>query len=206
MENIMDTKQEAIEQLNEIHSSLVDKQKFMPYNYNVLILWGVISGFLFLTFESVSSIGIWYGVGLITFTILIGFLIEIYFIKKENKKYELEKFTKLQTFIETNYTFSTFFSTILTFVFISNQLGIYTYLSWMFMLGFSTFICGFVMNNKKFTLIALINIALALAIMTLSVVFTPLFFEPFIKYIATLFIGGGFIYLGITTKKEYQSV
>lgn len=202
----MSEKEEALNQLNQIHSSLIDNEKFMPYNYNMLVMWGIISAILFLTFEMISTLNIWYAIGYIGIVITFGFLIEVYLIKKENIKYDLEKFTKTQTFIETNYTFSLVFATILTFVFVSNSIGTYAYLSWMFLLGFSNFITGFVLNNKNFTAVGIINISVAMAIFTICMIFDPSLVANVVKYIAVLFSSGGFIYLGISGKKDCEVV
>ena len=38
----MSEKDEALKHLSEIKSALIDKDSFFPYNYNALIVWGVI--------------------------------------------------------------------------------------------------------------------------------------------------------------------
>ncbi len=202
----MSDKEEVLNQLNDIHSSLVDQEKFVPYNYDVLIMWGVISAILFLTFDVVAKLSIWYSVTYIGVVLAIGFLVEIYFIKKENIKYDLEVFTKTQTFIETIFTFSIIFSIVLTYIFISNSLDIYGYLAWIFLLGFAVYVTGFILNNSKFALVGIINISVSLAIFVFSFIFDPVLFASYVKYVAVLFSSGGFIYLGISIKKEYAVV
>ncbi len=199
-------KEKVLNQLHNIHSSLIDKEKFVPYNYNVLVMWGVISAILFLTFETVAKIDIWYSMGYIGIVIGVSFLVEMYFIKKENLKYDLEKFTKAQTFIETVYTFSVIFAILLTYILISSSLEVYAYLSWIFLLGFANFIAGFVLNNKKFTTVGIISISVAFAIFTISFLLSPLYFADNIKFISVLFSSGGLIYLGISVKKDYELV
>ena len=202
----MSEKEEVLSQLNSIHSTLVDNEKFLPYNYNVLIMWGFLSAFLFLAFGQVATLGIWYSAGMIAVTIALGFIIEMYFTKKENIKYDIEELTKLQKFIEINYTFSVLFATLLTVIFVSNSIGAYAYISWMFLLGFSNYITGFILNKKRFTVVGLLSITSSVALITISFIFDPSLLNDIAKYMAVLLISGGFIYIGIVTKKEYEVV
>jgi len=202
----MDSKEEVLNQLGDIHSSLVDKEKFLPYNYNLLIMWGIISAILYLTFEEVSKMSIWYALGYIVGVLIIGFLFELYFIRKENIKYNLQKFTKVQTYIEANYTFAIVFAVVLTIIFTTNNLIVYAYLSCIFLFGYSDWVSGFILNNRKFTVVGLINMSVSLAIFTICILFNPALIQSSIKYIAVLFSSGGLIYLGISIKKDYELV
>jgi hypothetical protein len=92
----MSNKEEVLEQLGQIHGALVDEGKFMPYDYRMLIIWGIISGGLFLTTPYVSSFGLVAMAIYIATTIILGFILETYLTNKINEKYDLEQFTKKQ--------------------------------------------------------------------------------------------------------------
>ena len=200
----MSEKEQALNQLNQIHSTLVDKEKFLPYNYNILILWGVISAILFLTYEDVAKINLLLSTGYILGFILIGSVIEFYFMKLENKKYDLSSLTKTQIFIESIYGLNTLFGILITNLFISHSLNEYSYIVWIFILGVNKYMVGFATNLKKFTQVGIINIIIAfiLFLATLYGIDT----HQLGKYLAVLFVSGGCIYLGITLTKEQKSV
>jgi fatty acid desaturase len=199
----MSEKEQVLEQLDEIESSLVDSQKFMPYNYNILILWGIVSAILFLSFETIVSFNIYYALLFIFITIVITIFIEQYHTRKENKKYDIDKYTKKQKFIESLYMFSAIISLILTYIFVSNNIASYTYLIWMFMIAFSHHTVGYVLNNKYFSTVAIINLAVVFSIFTISFIFSIDMFADYIKYLAVIFSSFGCIYIGYKSKKEF---
>ncbi len=200
----MSEKEEALTQLNQIHSTLVDKEKFLPYNYNILILWGIISAILFLTYEKVAKINLLLSAGYILGFIVLGSIVEFYFMKLENKKYDLSSLTKTQKFIESIYGFNTVFGVLITYLLISNSLNSYSYIVWIFILGLNKYMVGFATNLSKFSNIGIINIIVAfiLFLATLYGIDT----KDISKYLAVLFISGGCIYLGLTLSKEQKSV
>ena len=200
----MSDKQVAIEQLNEIHSTLVDKEKFLPYNYNVMILWGVISGVLFLTFEKVASFGAAYSVGYILLAVFLGNLVEYYYMKIENSKYDLAELTKTQKFIEAIFGFSTVFGGMMTYLLLQNHLGEFAYIVWIYFLGFNKFVVGFAINQKRFQRAGVLSIAIAF-ILSLAV-FYGIDTKEVGKYLAVIFVSGGCVYLGIVSKKEQKVV
>ncbi len=200
----MSEKEEALNQLNQIHSTLVDKEKFLPYNYNILILWGVIAGILFLTYEEVANINLFYGVGYILGFILLGSGVEFYFMKQENKKYDLSTLTKTQKFIESIYGLNTIFGVMITYLLISNSLIEYSYIVWIFILGLNKYMVGFATNLKKFSYVGIINIIIAFLLF--SATLYGIETKEVGKYLAVIFVSGGCIYLGLALKKEQKSV
>ena len=200
----MSEKEEALNQLNQIHSTLVDKEKFLPYNYNILILWGVISGVLLLTYEEVAKINLLLSVGYILGFVLVGSIVEFYFMKKENKKYDLFTLTKTQKFIETVYGLNTIFGVMLTYLLVSNSLTEYSYIVWIFLLGFSKYVVGFATNLNQFSYTGILSIIVAfiLFLATLYGIDT----KEVGKYLAVIFVSGGCIYLGLILNKEQKSV
>ena len=97
----MNEKEQILEQLDEINSSLFDSQKFSPYNYNVLVLWGFVSALLFLTFDIIASFSIIYSITYLRWrkdSVLIRMYKEWYITGDELKKAFLEWLTvKLHT-------------------------------------------------------------------------------------------------------------
>lgn len=204
MDEKIKEKQSLQEQFNTINSILIESKKFMPYDYNALVLWGVIASFLFLYTDTViNSFSIYHGIGFLVSFIVIGFIIEVFMIKRENKKFELEQLTKKQKFIEMVFSLASLFCIILTFLFIQNNLTQYLYLHWLFVLGFGTYVSGFVLNQKRFSMIGYLNMIVFILLFGLSF-FIDIF--ELSKYSGTLFIGGGFIYLGIMGRKDNKLV
>ena len=198
----MNEKQQILEQLDEINSSLFDSQKFVPYNYNVLVLWGFVSALLFLTFDIIASYEIIYSIGYLGSIIFVTMLIEKYYIKQENIKYDLEKFTKTQKFIESLYTFTTIISLFLTYLFFINDMVFYIYLIWMIMIAFTNYIVGFIINNKYFTTVGIMTMSVVFAVFTISFIFSPDILSDYIKFIAVMFSSFGCMFIGIKSKKE----
>ena len=199
----MSEKEEVLDQLNQIESSLMDSEKFMPYNYNVLILWGLVSALLFLTFDIIASFGILYSISYVGGLIFIVTIIEQYYIKQENIKYDISKFTKTQKFIESTYTFATIISLFLTYLLYVNGLLLYIYLVWIMMIAFVNYVVGFIKNNKYFTSVGIINLSLTFSIFTLSFIFGIDIFSDYLKYIAVVFSSFGCIFIAIKSKKEF---
>jgi len=199
----MSEKQQILEQLDEINSSLFDNQKFAPYNYNVLVLWGFVSGLLFLTFDIIASYDILYSIGYLGGIIFVTMMIEKYYIKQENIKYDLEKFTTTQKFIESLYVFVTIISLFFTYLFFMYDLVFYIYLVWMVMIAFANYVVGFVLNNRYFTVVGLITMSVVFSVFTISFIFSPEMLSEYIKYIAVIFSSFGCILIGLKSKNEY---
>jgi len=198
----MSEKEQILEQLDEINSSLFDSQKFAPYNYNVLVLWGFVSALLFLTFDIIASFSVIYSISYLASIIFFTMLIERYYIKQENIKYDLDKFTKTQKFIESVYTFTTIISLFLTYLFFINDMVFYIYLIWMLMIAFTNYIIGFIINNKYFTTVGIMTMSVVFAVFTISFIFSPDILSDYIKFIAVIFSSFGCMYIGIKSKKE----
>jgi magnesium-transporting ATPase (P-type) len=202
----MSNKEEVLEQLDQIHGALIDEEKFMPYDYRMLIIWGVISAVLFLTTPTVSDYSLLVMSLYIASIIASGFLLENYLMKKINKKYDLEKFTKKQKFIETICTIAVFFSLLLSVAFFSKGLITYGFLSWMILLSFANYVMGFVMNNKNFIKVGVFGLVAAAIVFILAILIDDNILSAYISYIAALIIGGGLVYLGFMMKKECNLV
>jgi hypothetical protein len=204
MDENKNDKQSVLEQVESINSILTQSRKFMPYDYNALILWGIISSILFMFTDIVIiNYGVSYGVMFLLVFLVLGFLIESLMIKKENKKFELDQFTEKQKFIEMLFTFASFFSIVLTVVFIQNSLMEYIYTPWIFMIGFIKYIIGFILNDKRFLFMGKINMAVFFLLLICSGFMDILLLS---KYCGVIFLGGSCIYLGIKCKQDCKLV
>jgi len=38
----MERKEDVLQHLEEIHSTLVESERFMPYNFKAFVMWGII--------------------------------------------------------------------------------------------------------------------------------------------------------------------
>ena len=78
----------------------------------------------------------------------------------------------------------------------------YIYLIWMMMIAFANYVIGFIINNKYFTSVGIINLSVVFAIFTISFIYSPDIFSEYIKYIAVMFSSFGCMFVGIKSKKE----
>ena len=197
------SKEEVLKQIDGIQKALIESKKFVPYDSKMLIGWGVIAISLFTFAEPLLRERLMYGIFFLVGMIFFGFAIEYLLTKKENRKYDLKHFTKLQKFAELIYGFNVLFGIVLSIVFVKFQLVGYAYLSWVFLLGISGYVLGFVINSKSYLNHGKISMIASLILMIIN-----LFQE--ISFVDQLFaigmIGLGYIYLGMRLKKECENV
>lgn len=160
---------DILNQLDEIQLSLQESEKFIPYNYDLIIMWGVISTILFIFSEIFFVQGIVVGGLFLSCVLGLGFAIEYFFIKKENKKYKLAKFTNLQSFINTLFAFSMIFGVIFTVVLVKITAIIYIPLLWMFIIGFANFSVGYVINGGAFKIFGIVVVGSSLILFAVSI-------------------------------------
>lgn len=205
----MNEKQEALDQINRIKASLVDSQKFVPYAPNALIMWGVVTGFLFLFTQNVIvSFGIFSGALFLAFFIGLAAFIEYRMVSKVNQKYEIEVLTQKQKFIESIYIFKSIFTILMTVALAKLEAYNLIYPIWVFTVGFTSFIAGYVLNQKSFTYHGIASALLA-GVMVLLVLLIPqgtydIALSYLFRFSALLLMGGGYIWLGLNMKKEQQ--
>lgn len=194
------------EQLNTIHSCLVDKEKFIPYDYRMLVGWGVLSAVLFMTFDMAVSVSMLYGILYAGVLAGFGFLSETYLVKRINSRYDLKRFTKTQTFINVIYVLSILFSLLLTVFFAFHGNAVYAYFSWIVLLGFATYTSGFVINHRKFMITGILNLTVGLALFAAAIVYADSIPLLLAKCLSVVTVSGGFIYLGFNMRREYGLV
>lgn len=168
----MSEKDEVLQHLSEIKSVLVDKDTFFPYNYNALIVWGVIGMVMTLFMGVLLKYSLLYG-AIFSFVVMsAGFMIEGFLVKQVNQAYDIEDCTKRQKFISIMFSMLTFFAIALSVLLAKYELIIPAYAVWIFLIGLGNFALGFVLNIKLFTFASYLKMSMAILIM-----------------IATLFIG-----------------
>ncbi|HIP02321.1 MAG TPA: hypothetical protein EYG75_02280 [Campylobacterales bacterium] len=168
----MSEKEEALQHLSDIKSVLVDKDAFFPYNYNALIVWGVIGMIMSLFMGVIFKASLLYGAIFSFVVTTAGFMIEGFLVKKVNEAYDIEDCTKRQKFISIMFSMLTFFAIALSVLLAKHDLIIPAYAVWIFLIGMGNFALGFILNIKIFTLASYLKMSVAILIM-----------------IATLFVG-----------------
>ena len=200
-------KKEALNQIHQIKESLIDNQKFVPYEPNALIMWGIVTSILFIFAQEVlENFGIVMGCLFLAFFISVAAFIEYHMTKKINKKYEIEVLTRKQKFIESIYMFHSLFGILMTAVLVQAGAMNLIYVIWIFVIGFTSYTAGHIMNQKSFTYHGIVSALLAFGILYL-IYFTPNGLQDsglsiLFRILAVIFLGGGFVWLGISMKKE----
>ena len=160
----MANKEEVLQHLHEIKSALVDKDTFFPYNYNALIVWGVIGIIMTLFFPYLIAKSITQGALFAMVVMAGGFVIESLMTKKVNADFDLESCTKKQRFIATLYGVNVSFAILLSVLFAKYQLMVPIFMVWIFVCGLAHFVVGFVLNIPLFTKTGYLNIVSAMVL------------------------------------------
>ena len=195
----MDSTQDVLKQLDDIHSSLVESEKFMPYNYSVVIMWGVASIVMILFTQTLFEMNIAYGVIFLVSILGLGWIAEYLMTQKENDKYEIDRYTKIQKFTESLFTFNVIFGILLSFILAEYGLVDYIYLVWVFLLTLSGYLAGFVLNSKLFLVHSKYSMVISLILFVLTLFFNITIFN---QIFALLSLGFGYIYIGIRLKRK----
>ena len=152
-------KEEALRQIHDIKNHLVDKQTFFPYNYRATYVWAVIALILTFTMIPIYEKSILQGTLVAIFFIAIGFVIEGFLTKRENKSYDIEDCTNRQQFIVKTFLMLTSFGIVLSMILASYSLYIPVLLLWLFLCSMGYFSVGFILNIERFSQMAQFNIS-----------------------------------------------
>ena len=206
----MSEKDEALQHLHDIKSTL-DDHKFFPYNYNALIVWGVISIVLSLFLLEFLKNDLLYGSLFLTILIAVGFFIEGFLIKKENHNYDIADCTKRQKFIFHSYLLTSLFGIAMSVLLAKYQLLIPIYMLWIFICGFGNFVVGYTINRKPFMTTGYISIAMAVVLLIASAFVFDLssldsVFGRVVQVVAIISLGMIPIYHAFIIKKEMKLV
>lgn len=164
----MADKEEVLQHLHEIKSALVDKDAFFPYNYNALIVWGVIGMIMTLFFPYLIADSVVQGAVFAVVVMTAGFVIESFLTKRVNEDFDLESCTKKQRFIATLYAVCVSFSIVISVSLAEHMLMIPIFMIWIFMCGLADFVVGFVLNMRLFTRVGYLLMGSAMALLAVS--------------------------------------
>jgi len=164
----MSEKDEALQHLSEIKSVLVDKDSFFPYNYNALVVWGIIGAIMTLVMPILMKYSVLQGTIFSIVVMGIGFMIESFLTKKVNEDYNIDNCTKKQKFIASTYTMLTFFAIALSALLAKFSLIIPIFALWLFLCGMGNYAVGYVLNIKMFTLVSFLSTSVAVLLLTVA--------------------------------------
>jgi hypothetical protein len=165
---MLEEKEEALRQINEIKTHLVDKQVFFPYNFRATYVWSIIAILMTLFMIPMYGVSILQGTVVSFVLITIGFVIEGMMTKKVNESYDIEACTLRQQFIMKSFLMMSLFLIALSAILASYQLYIPLLLTWLFMISLGYFSIGFVLNIKHFTQMANFNMVAAIILLTIG--------------------------------------
>ena len=164
----MSEREEALQHLSAIKSALVDKDSFFPYNYNALVVWGVIGMIMTMLMPGLLKSSVLQGTIFSLVLMSVGFVVEGFLTKRVNRDYDIENCTKKQHFIAVTYTIMTVFAIVFSALLAKYDLIIPVFAIWMFVCGVGDFAVGFVLNIKLFTYASYIMIGMSLLILIFS--------------------------------------
>jgi len=190
----MSDREEVLRQISEIKSHLIDKQSFVPYDYNACYIWSIIALILTLTMNLTYSYGVLIGSVAVTMLLGFGFIVEGLMIKKINQNYDIKEFTSKQEFISKTFMMITFFLIALSAILALHDLYIPIYLSWLMLISLGYYLVGFVINIKNFRLMGQFNIFLATLLLFIA------FFTNQLEGVNSIFfrVIQGVLILGLT--------
>ena len=164
----MSEKEEALKHLSEIKSVLIDKDSFFPYNYNALIVWGIIGMVMTVFMTSIYNSSVMWGTIFSIVMMTIGFLIEGFLTKRVNENYDIDDCTKRQKFIMVMFTSLTLFGIAFSALLAKGGLTILIYLLWIFLIGFADYAVGFILNIKLFKFTSSLKMSVAITLLVVS--------------------------------------
>ncbi|MCF6330891.1 MAG: hypothetical protein L3I99_05020 [Sulfurimonas sp.] len=206
----MSEKDEALQRLDDIKSTLAD-HKFFPYNYNALIVWGIISIVLSLFLLEIFQNNLLYGTLFLITMLIVGFFTEGFLMKKENINYDITECTKKQKFIFRCYLLTSLFGITMSVLLVSHNLLIPIYMLWIFICGIGNFVVGFIINRGEFIKAGYGSIVLSIILMGIASFVPDLgsldtVFERVVQSATIFSLGVIPIYLGVMIKKQMKLV
>lgn len=160
----MSEKEEALEHLSAIKSALVDKSEFFPYNYNALIVWGIVGMLLTMFLPYMYDMSVLYGTVFSLVLMSTGFIVEGTLTKRVNKSYDIDDCTKRQRFIVMMFTTLTIFGIALSALLVKYNLMLLVFALWLFLMGIGNHAVGFVTNIKIFQITSCLKMTASIMI------------------------------------------
>ena len=182
-------KKEALAHLDAIKLALVDKDSFFPYNYNALIVWGVIATIMTFAMPPLMKASVLQGTLFSLFLMGVGFAIEAFLTKKVNENYDIDNCTRKQRFIVSTFTLVTIFAIVMSALLAKYDLIVPLFMLWMFLCGFGHFVVGYVLNIRLFTFAGYLSTGTAILLLAISL---------FIKDLGSLDSGFFYFAQGVT--------
>ena len=164
----MSEKEEALQHLSEIKSALIDKDSFFPYNYNALVVWGVIGMIMTIFMGYLLKQSVLWGTVFSIVMMGIGFVVEGFLTKKVNENYDIKDCTKRQKFIMMMFTTLTMFGIALTALLAQHDLILPVYLVWLFLIGIGDYAVGFILNIKLFKFTSCLKMSVSIVLLIAS--------------------------------------
>ena len=161
-------KEEALAHLDAIKSVLVDKDAFFPYNYNALIVWGVIATIMTFVMPPLMKASVLQGTLFSLFMMGVGFAIEAFLTKRVNEDYDIESCTRKQRFIVSTFTLLSLFAVVMSALLAKHDLIVPLFMVWMFLCGFGHFVVGYVLNIRLFTFAGYLSTGTAILLLVIS--------------------------------------
>ena len=211
----MEEKEKVLKQIDNINSSFLDIEKFIPWSPNSYIVFGIMSIALYLGIVP-ADMGYSFWLFFTVIGIFSAYFIHLFLVRREMQKYNLTKYSKAQLFIEYVLVINISIVILLTHIFNADQVGPYGYAIGVLFIGFDLFIRGYVINNnlvKKTGLVMVFaGILMLISIFIFMSIFIPIFmpiamssfiiFIGYIEYVSALFGGVSLVWLGIMLKKN----
>ncbi len=161
-------RKEALAHLDAIKSALVDQDSFFPYNYNALIVWGVIASIMTFVMPPLMKTSVLQGTLFSLFMMGAGFVIEAFLTKRVNEDYDIDNCTRKQRFIVSTFTLLTVFAVVMSAFLAKQDLIVPLFMLWMFLCGFGHFVVGYVLNIRLFTFAGYLSMGAGIVLLTVG--------------------------------------
>jgi len=165
---MLEEKAEALRQISEIKTHLVDKQTFFPYNYKATYVWATIAIVMVFLLIPMYESSIIKGTIISFVLITFGFVTEGIMTKKVNQSYDIEDCTLRQQFIMKSFILMSFFLIVISAILAQYQLYIPMLLTWLFIVSLGYFSVGFVLNIERFSQMARFNMLSSVVLLVIG--------------------------------------
>ncbi|GEM_PF-1708046 len=201
---------EVLGHLSDIKSVLDDK-RFFPYDYNALIVWGIVSILLSIFLLPILKSSLMLGMVFLFAMLILAFAIEGLLIKKENVSYDIERCTDKQKFIASCYMLASLFGVVMTLLLAKHELLVPIYMIWIFICGLGNFIVGYTINMSLFTKSGYVSITISVILLAISFGIDDLYniesiFARVAQFMTILLLGVVPIWQALIIKKECSVV
>ena len=161
MENI-NNKNKVLKNIESIKTILLDKDTSLPIKKKALVMWSLVAFILTAFSEFVfKNFGLVLGFSFILFFIITASILEVYYTKKLNYKFNINNLSNKQKKNKLTFYILTFSASLLTLLFIKFNLESFIYPFWLFFIGLSFLNTDIIHNIKIFKIFACAYIIIA---------------------------------------------